>query len=430
LKAILKVLVFRVATFLAILALSTFAFGQTLAGTVKNGTTGKPAANDDVVLIKLAQGMEEAGRTKTDAQGKFSFHLEDAGGPHLIRVIHQGVTYHHMAPPGTDSVEAEVFDVAKKLEGLSVAADVMWVQTSQGQVGVSRLFEVDNNSQPPRTQMNDQNLEFYLPDGAQIDQTQAQTAGGQWVESAAVPQKEKGRYAFIFPLRPGATQFQVSYHLPYSGSATIDPRPLYPMQHFVVVLPQTIQFSSSTPGLYKDEKPPDPGATAEVAVNVHPGQSLAFSITGNGVLQSQNSAGGDGGGGSDGGGAPSQAADSRPGGGLGPPIEAPDPLEKYRWPILGGFALVLAAGAIYMAKRPQAARIPDFAPPDMVAPDAPRAAQTPLSAQPSMLLQALKEELFELEMEHQQGRISQQEYETAKAALDQTLGRALKRAKS
>ena len=124
-KAILKVLVFRVATFLAILALSTFAFGQTLAGTVKNGTTGKPAANDDVVLIKLAQGMEEAGRTKTDAQGKFSFHLEDAGGPHLIRVIHQGVTYHHMAPPGTDSVEAEVFDVAKKLEGLSVAADVM-----------------------------------------------------------------------------------------------------------------------------------------------------------------------------------------------------------------------------------------------------------------------------------------------------------------
>ena len=33
---------------------------QTLTGTVKNGTTNKPAAGDDVVLIKLAQGMEEA----------------------------------------------------------------------------------------------------------------------------------------------------------------------------------------------------------------------------------------------------------------------------------------------------------------------------------------------------------------------------------
>ena len=39
----------------------------------------------------------------------------------------------------------------------------------------------------------------------------------------------------------------------------------------------------------------------------------------------------------------------------------------------------------------------------------------------------LKEELFELEVEHKQGQISQQEYEKTKAALDQTLQRALKR---
>ena len=44
-----------------------------------------------------------------------------------------------------------------------------------------------------------------------------------------------------------------------------------------------------------------------------------------------------------------------------------------------------------------------------------------------MLLEALKEELFQLEVEHKQGHISQQEYEKAKAALDQTLERALKR---
>ncbi len=44
-----------------------------------------------------------------------------------------------------------------------------------------------------------------------------------------------------------------------------------------------------------------------------------------------------------------------------------------------------------------------------------------------MLFQALKEELFELEVEHKQGKISQQEYEKAKAALDGTLERAIKR---
>jgi hypothetical protein len=54
-------------------------------------------------------------------------------------------------------------------------------------------------------------------------------------------------------------------------------------------------------------------------------------------------------------------------------------------------------------------------------------ASSPRAASPSMLLEALKEELFQLEVERQQGRISHQEYEAAKSALDQTLQRALKR---
>ena len=103
------------------------ASAQTLTGTVKNSTTGKPAAGDDVILLSLGQGMEEAGRTKTDARGKFSFKL-DAQGPHLVRVIHQEVSYHRMAPPGTTSVEVAVYDVSKKVEDIQVVADIMRFQ--------------------------------------------------------------------------------------------------------------------------------------------------------------------------------------------------------------------------------------------------------------------------------------------------------------
>ena len=117
-----------VAAALAIL-LSSVASAQTLSGTLKNGTTGKPAAGDDVILIKLGQGMEEAARTKADASGHFSFKVADAG-PHLIRAVHQGVTYHTMAPPGTNSVEVQVFDVSKKLNDISVTADVMRFQAA------------------------------------------------------------------------------------------------------------------------------------------------------------------------------------------------------------------------------------------------------------------------------------------------------------
>jgi hypothetical protein len=44
-----------------------------------------------------------------------------------------------------------------------------------------------------------------------------------------------------------------------------------------------------------------------------------------------------------------------------------------------------------------------------------------------MLMEGIKEELFQLEIERKQGEISQADYEKAKTALDQTLERALKR---
>jgi len=366
--------------------------------------------------------MEEAGHTQTDASGRFSLAVEDESQPHLIRVIHQNVTYHKTVPPGTTSVDIEVFDVAKKVSGVAAVADLMYLQAQRGQLGVSRIFAVTNSSKPPRTQMNDQNFEFYLPPGSEIDSAQAQTEGGRWVDSAPVEQKEKGRFAFNFPLRPGQTQFQISYHLAYSGKATIDPRLIYPLDHFVVIMPQAIQFAAAQSGIYEDRQPPSPpGAIAEVASRARPGQKLAFDISGTGVLQDDSS------------GDQSQVAAPnsssagqapRPGGGLGPPIDAPDPLQKYRWYLLGGFVLLLMIGAVYIATRSRTVAVPNFA-------SAVETADREREARPakgsSLLLEALKEEMFQLELDHKQGRIPKDEYEKAKSALDQTLDRALKR---
>jgi hypothetical protein len=422
--------------------LSTVVSAQTLSGTLKNGTTGKPAAGDDVILIKLGQGMEEAARTKSDASGHFSFNLPETG-PHLIRAVHQGVTYHSMAPPGANSVEVQVFDVAKKLNDIGVTADVMRFQAQGNQVEVTRLFAVNNTSNPPRTQMNDQNFEFYLPEGAQIVDSSAETAGGQPLKTDPVPQKEKNRYAFNFPLRPGQTLFQIGFELPYSGELSVDPKSLYPAQHFVVMLPKTMQFSASpASGFESRANPREPSTTVQVASNTEASQPLGFKISGTGTLnETPNDTDGN-----------AQASDngavagrdSRPGGGLGPPIDAPDPLERYRWYILGGFAVILAAGAIYITNRSRSsdfrssefrsgegslATIPDFGASDVEVADSFPARQ-PASGRSGLLLEALKEEMFQLEVEYKQGSISQQEYERARGALDQTLERAIKRVAS
>src|SRR5277367_1369103 len=84
-------------------ALSGFAFADSITGVVTNKTTNKPAAGDDVVLIRLQQGMQEAARTKTDAKGHFSLDVpaNESQAIHLVRVTHDKANYFRPAPPGT-----------------------------------------------------------------------------------------------------------------------------------------------------------------------------------------------------------------------------------------------------------------------------------------------------------------------------------------
>jgi hypothetical protein len=175
------------------------------------------------------------------------------------------------------------------------------------------------------------------------------------------------------------------------------------------------------------QDPNQSDAQVEVVSNAQPSQNLMFTVSGTGVLPPQGGGTGTSGGGQ-------ATADNRPGGGLGPPIDAPDPLEKYRWYILGGFGAVLAVGAVYIAKRSPAQTVPARrrSLEDDETVEIPKATvRGPSQAAPArssgLLLEALKEELFQLEVERQQGKITQQEYEKHKAALDQTLQRAVKR---
>ena len=422
-----------------VVSLTLTAVAQTLTGTVTNGTTGKPAAGDEVLLINLANGMDVGGSTKTDSNGKFSFKIT-LPGPHLIRAVHQGVNYHQMAPPGVNTADVQVYDVATKVADLSVTADVIRFQADSGSMQGIRLFAVNNTSSPPKTQMNDHNFEFYLPAGAKIEQVQARAPNGQPISADAVadPEKtsEKNRYAIAFPLRPGETQFQVEFALPYSGEIKIDPKPLYSAQHLVIVLPKTMQFTAANPSSYQSmQDPTQADSNVEVAQQTKPGQPLGFTLKGTGVITESP--------GESASGAAQQqepqGRDNRPGGGLGAPIDAPDALQKYRWPILFGFAVLLAIGGWVVTKRqtgaavaatssakPGAASSVNSAAVRATAAPATSAASTP-ATKSSMLLEALKEELFQLEVERKQGKITPADYEKAKAALDQTLERALKR---
>lgn len=407
-------------------ALTATTFAQTFTGTITDATTSKPAAGDEVALLDFSSGMQEVGHSQSDSNGHFIFSAGDSKHSRMVRVVHQGATYFKVVPVGSSSAHLDVFDVSAKVKGIVVTADVLRLQVKGDFLQAVRLFAVKNNSAPPRTQMSERNFEFYLPDGAQIDHCMARTAGGEPVRTFPLPQKEKNRYAFIFPLRPGETQFQVLFHMPYKGEVTINPKPVYRVEHFVVMLPKQMQFAPSSGATFKTMSDPrQSDATVQVASNTTVDQPLAFTLSGMGALadtknqnaediKSTNTT--------------TRGSTVRDPGAttvemVSPAI--PNSSGRYQWYILVGLGVLLAAGTISIARRSSKSTGPRPIQPRVQ--DDLAVGQTTSNSVLgcNRTRNDLKEQLFRLEVDHKQKRISQPEYERAIAAFYQNLQQAI-----
>jgi hypothetical protein len=405
-----------------------------ITGVVTNKTTGKPSAGDTVTLIRLAQGMQEATHTTTDAHGHYTLDVPD-DGLHLVRVTHDLANYFRPAPAGTTTVDLDVYNAAAKVKGVTSEAQVMRIESdaSGSALRVVQNFFLKNDSNPPMTQFSKQPFDFWLPDGAVVEGAAAESPDGMPVRQAPVPLAEKNHYTFLFPIRPGETRFQITYRLPYTGKLAIEPKLTMPTDTVAIMIPKAMTFAPVAGAPYS---PVDDEVNAHtlVARNVTPNQPLGFTLTGTGQLPRDNNAPTQGGDQSaQGAGQPtdngqSATADTRPGGGLGNPLDAEgtrDPWAKYKWWILSGLAVLLAAAAGVLLRKPAAGSVPSVPGGNPVEP-LPRAAQTP-QTHSALLLQALKEEMFSLETDHLQHRISDEDYVSQKTAMELVLRRALQR---
>jgi len=389
---------------------SAFAQVQVLQGTVTNGTSDKPAAGDAVILLKLGQGMEEVTRTKTDAKGKFSFNMARVSGIFLIRVRHQDVNYHQPVQPGASSVQITVYDSKVIVPEIKLLDESDVYETQANTVQIVKVFRLNNTSSPKYTQPQ---FEFYLPEGANIQAAQA-VAGGPPVKVTVVPMQEKNRYALSYPVRPGETHFEVVYQMPYSGSLKLAPKLAMVPEKFYVITPKSIKFTSENGASFQnaDSWPIDntiKGIDIHAAAVSSQGTQLAFSISGTGMLPDDQPPANPG---------ANQAPGAeavRPGGGMGVPNEKPDPLHSAQWLLLAILVICLGSGAafIYFQNQPSAA---------------PAGGGTAVASTAGLsLMDAMKEEMFQLESDRLQGKISAEEYQSAKTALDQTLKRAMQR---
>lgn len=401
----------------------------TVSGIVTNKTTNKPAAGDTVALLDVQAGMAEAAHATTDAKGRYTLNMPGSG-PYLIRVTHQGAGYFIAAPQNGGPGDIPVYDVAAKVKGVRIEADVIEAETNNGQLQVDERYFVHNTSSPPITQWSKQAFPIVLPPDATVGDVGAQRPNGLPTSVKLSPNGPKGHYAFDFPIQPDDgdkdTMFQISYSLPYSGgSYTFKAQESLPADNVAVLLPKSMSLAAGG-GAAFTEVNADPGVQTFLAKNVAADQSLAFTISGTGQIPREAQ------GGAQTGAQASSPANNGPGGGIGEPIDTPDPLSKYKWWILGGLALLLAAAAAFLLRKPEMAVVgaPGVSLPAGGAVPARSAAYAaPLSPAGgnSALLSALKEELFALESEKLSDTISPVEYAEAKAALETVLKRALRK---
>ena len=409
---------------LSFLIAGALAQAATVSGTVTDKTTGKPAAGDAVVLVEPMSGMSEVARTTTDAQGHYTLNLPGSN-PYLIRVTHQGADSFVSAPLGGGNGDISVYDVAATVSGVTLAEHVTGVESDNGQLRVVERYDIHNASTPPRTQWSKRTFEVILPQDATPAEASAQRPGADSLPTSVRldPDGAKGHYSFNFPIQPDqdgkGTLFTIQYEVPYaSDKYTFHSAVTVPAKLVWVVLPKSMTFS----GTGFEPSPQDPTVQTYMAQNAAPGKEMEFTVMGTGAFPRE-----DQGNQADNAGQPGGPG-SGPGGGLGPPINAPDPLSKWKWWILGGLALLLVAAAAFLLRKPAMTGVTPAggAAAAMPAPVASTVTTAP-AMKNSALLNALKDELFALESEKIAGTLEAKEYAEQKAALETVLRRALKK---
>src|ERR1051326_2330235 len=273
------------------MAVSAPLFAAGITGPVTNGTTGKPAAAVEVVLLSHAGGgTDPVGKAKTDAQGHFSIAVPDPEAQHLLRVNYQGVNYSESVTPGSANAEITIFDAAKQVTGIFEDARIYRLQTQNGELDVEVTYTIRNESAPPRTKIGDETYEVELPAGAQLIEASAAGPGGMPLSTSPVPTGKQNRYAMMFPIRPGQSKLDLVYKLPYSGSYDFAFTPDSQLSELGVLLPKSMQFTGVGRSFAQDSD--EAGLAVYFTRNVLPHEPVKFSVSGEGVAPREAQGGG------------------------------------------------------------------------------------------------------------------------------------------
>jgi len=409
-----------------------------LTGTVTNGTTGKPAAGTEVILIQLQGGMQPVANTKTDASGHYSFENAGlgAGAPMLVRVVYRGVNYHEPVPPGKSTADVQVFEPTDRPSAFAVTNHALIVQPNDADLMVGEEYSIENKTQPPVAFYRAEgSFNFSIPDGADFNQASAWGSAGMPVVQGTID-KGKNKMAIAFPFRPGQSGVRISYKVPYPGNRiTLKNISPYSTERLIIAAPPSVQISGE--GITPAGQ--DQGFNVYTRSGVAADAPVAINVSGTAPLPTSSPGAGEGrsSGPPDKSGRASVNSRLEAAGAEATTVAAttvPARLDSLKWILVGGFASIFALGFVYLWRRPQVITpmngntvVMATQPAKLASPA--RAAQTPAASESGAQvnrevrgsLDELKDSLFRLELRRQAGTITESDYDRDRQHLEKVL---------
>jgi len=274
----------RLAVLLFVALVTYSEASQTLQGIVLNGTTGAPQSGDLVVVVI---GNKELGRTVTADNGHFTITAPPTHavqGLLSIRVLHAGVTYSHPARFNSP-VSIPVYETSPSQEHVNDYMCVLQFQTSDpGELEVTELHAIRNDSWPRRTVVNARNVSLSVPTKAQGLSLMITEADGQGARlSFNGDEIRNAPKSLAVPLEPGLTRYVLNYRLAYDGHFAFERRLQYRTEKLFLMVAPGMQVDAGHALEFRSVED-HTGAQVREADSVAEDFPLTIQLRGNGVL--------------------------------------------------------------------------------------------------------------------------------------------------
>jgi len=268
--------------------------GILLAGDLRinitNGTINASGSADRVALLDLAAGMiEVAADSDVVNSTTFSDVASTGQSQYLVRATLGGVNYSTMFVPTPDVTAWEttltVYESSETVHSVNASVPFFVIYGFEDKLKIQKRIVLENISVPAVTFSSSPGItKVHIPKNVTELDNLTFKSGTMPVRTAPID-TDSGQ-VLPNPLKPGVSEIDVEYNVPYNPSGTDYSELIgYDIEHFhVYVMP--IDLNVTAPGLSREGTDEENGLAIYALETVKAGTNLVFKVSGAGMPES------------------------------------------------------------------------------------------------------------------------------------------------